>query len=469
MQPPALLERWNDHYRSEESFLTDRFGFIYDRNHRPIPPPPESRAMLLEIDGQDAADAGAARRDEPQSIGLLSGSPLSSLRLPVIGAVSRATASAADGREPDRFWQTYRSDSVESLVERPARSGSLVSVRALLNQVGDTHESVQRTQKTRWDEFIKKLNADAVEAGLPVIETGELFGVYGRVLTSRQSASKSRWRDFKALVMGGIPIVYRSRIWGECCGAYTLKTPGVYQELVRADGDAESMAQIELDLNRTMPSNVFFGGKGPGVQKLRCVLKAFSVHNPEIGYCQGMNMIAATLLLTHATEEDAFWTFVSLLENILPSGYFDPPLLTSRADQKVLKQLLYEIQPKLCEHLDDLSVDIEAITFNWFLSCFTDCLPPEILFRVWDVFLCVEGQIYLFRVALALFRLNTKALMALTSAGEVYGYMKDLSSQPLTIESVIRISDSLAQQVELKDVMARRAEEIKYLEDEMAF
>lgn len=103
-------------------------------------------------------------------------------------------------------------------------------------------------------------------------------------------------------------------------------------------------------------------------------------------------MIAATLLLTHATEEEAFWSFVSLIENILPSGYFDAPLLTSRADQKVLIHYLRELQPKLCYHLEDLDVDIEAITFNWFLSCFTDCLSAEVLFRVWDVFLCIEGQ-----------------------------------------------------------------------------
>jgi len=43
--------------------------------------------------------------------------------------------------------------------------------------------------------------------------------------------------------------------------------------------------------------------------------------NPDVGYCQGMNVVAAILLLTYATEEDAFWSLVSLIENILPAGY----------------------------------------------------------------------------------------------------------------------------------------------------
>lgn len=36
--------------------------------------------------------------------------------------------------------------------------------------------------------------------------------------------------------------------------------------------------------------------------------------NPKIGYCQGMNNLTATLLLTHPAEEDAFWVLVCIIE-----------------------------------------------------------------------------------------------------------------------------------------------------------
>lgn len=39
-------------------------------------------------------------------------------------------------------------------------------------------------------------------------------------------------------------------------------------------------------LLRTLPTNVYFGGDGPGVDKLRRVLAAMSWHNPVVGYCQ---------------------------------------------------------------------------------------------------------------------------------------------------------------------------------------
>jgi len=94
------------------------------------------------------------------------------------------------------------------------------------------------------------------------------------------------------------------------------------------------MSQISMDINRTLTDNIFFR-KGPGVHKLKQVLIAYSRRNPGVGYCQGMNMITASLLLIMPTEEDTFWVLVSIVENILPKTYFEPSLLASRADQIV--------------------------------------------------------------------------------------------------------------------------------------
>src|SRR5579859_3028670 len=91
-----------------------------------------------------------------------------------------------------------------------------------------------------------------------------------------------------------------------------------------------------------------------------------------------VNVITATLLLIHSTDEEAFWGLVAIIERILPEGYFTPDLIASRADQRVLKRLVRELCPRVHQHLQRLGVDLEAITFNWFLSVFTDCLPAEV-------------------------------------------------------------------------------------------
>lgn len=56
-----------------------------------------------------------------------------------------------------------------------------------------------------------------------------------------------------------------------------------------------------------MPDHYLFRDKsGPGQTQLSNVLKAFSVYNTQVGYCQGMGFVVA-LLLMHLDEEDAFW------------------------------------------------------------------------------------------------------------------------------------------------------------------
>ena len=91
-----------------------------------------------------------------------------------------------------------------------------------------------------------------------------------------------------------------------------------------------------------------------------------------------MNLVASTLLLVHADEEEAFWVLAALVERILPDGFFSPTLLPSRACPLVLLDYVQEGMPKLAAHLAELGIDLPAICFSWFLSLFTDCLPVEV-------------------------------------------------------------------------------------------
>ena len=100
------------------------------------------------------------------------------------------------------------------------------------------------------------------------------------------------------------------------------------------------------------------------LQQLRRVLVGFSWHNPAVGYCQGLNMVAATALLL-LDEEMAFWLLVAVVEHILPKGYYTPGLTASQADQRVLKDLIAERMPKLSAHLEKHKIDLELVTFNW--------------------------------------------------------------------------------------------------------
>ena len=98
-------------------------------------------------------------------------------------------------------------------------------------------------------------------------------------------ANKEERKEFAKLVRKGIPLVYRSKLWLECSGGLEMREPGLFRDLL-AEVEKEKgmdagtgtgvLVEIEKDVGRTMPLNVFFGGDGAGVDKLRRVLSAYS-------------------------------------------------------------------------------------------------------------------------------------------------------------------------------------------------
>ncbi|KAL8935561.1 MAG: hypothetical protein Q9216_005362, partial [Gyalolechia sp. 2 TL-2023] len=352
-------------------------------------------------------------------------------------------------------------------------------VKLLLKQLTELHDSLQRDRTVKWNEFLRKVRAERKKEGetlagndsrskasMPEIALtdGEVIGVAG--LGNKGKFGRAKWQEFKQLVLAGIPVAYRAKIWAECSGASGLRIPGYYEDLVHRNSEKDDptiLNQIEMDIHRTLTDNVFFR-KGPGVSKLSEVLLAYSRRNAEVGYCQGMNLITASLLLIMPTAEDAFWILTSIIENILPEQYYDRSLLASRADQKVLQSYILEILPKLHAHFDALGIELEALTFQWFLSLFTDCLSAEALYRVWDVVFCFnDGSTFLFQVALALLKLNEGCLLELDSPGAVYGYIgHEMTDHAISIDGLVGASEGLKGVVRRADVEERRR---KVLED----
>jgi hypothetical protein len=349
-------------------------------------------------------------------------------------------------------------------------------VKSLLDQMSDLHDNLQREKSVRWNEFLRKVRAgnkregntgstgEGGSKGYVAPETfladGEMVGVAG--LGNKGKVGRAKWQDFRRLVLGGIPVALRAKVWAECSGASALRIPGYYEDLVDNGTDDPTIAtQIQMDITRTLTDNIFFR-TGPGVQKLNEVLLAYSRRNAEVGYCQGMNLITACLLLILPTAEDAFWVLATMIENILPQNYYDTQLLTSRADQAVLRSYVAELLPRLSTHLDDLEIELEALTFQWFLSVFTDCLSAEALFRVWDVVLCMhDGSTFLFQVALALLKLNEKALLLCDAPAGVYHYINhQMTNHAISIDGLIQASDALGKMIKRKDVEERRAKAV---------
>eukprot|EP00095_Tigriopus_kingsejongensis_P002735 maker-scaffold226_size249562-snap-gene-1.19 protein:Tk02735 transcript:maker-scaffold226_size249562-snap-gene-1.19-mRNA-1 annotation:"tbc1 domain family member 2b-like" len=209
--------------------------------------------------------------------------------------------------------------------------------------------------------------------------------------------------DIKRLLRLGIPISQRGSVWKAIVDHKLMRASqehfptDYYQKLLSNYNPGQTISpaakQIELDLLRTLPNNKHYDGPhADGIAKLRRVLLAYSVHNPEVEYCQGFNRIVAIALL-FMQEEDSFWLLVYIIEHLLPPEYYsrDKQLIGAQVDQEVLRELLSEKLPKLGAHFANHGVDPGVFSLNWFLCVFVDNIPVKTYLHIWDSFL-FEGS-----------------------------------------------------------------------------
>eukprot|EP00198_Chlamydomonas_reinhardtii_P012316 XP_001701653.1 RabGAP/TBC protein [Chlamydomonas reinhardtii] len=189
------------------------------------------------------------------------------------------------------------------------------------------------------------------------------------------------------------------------------------------------LTQIEKDLPRTFPGLQLM--ETSGRPALRRVLAAYSLHNSRVGYCQGLNFVAGTLLL-FLDEEDAFWCLAALLQDIL-KGYYDVDMMGMQVDQRVFKRLVAEHFPDLSAHMEGLGADVSCVFVTWFLCVFVNFLPIEACLRVWDVLFYYRSPTVLFKTALALLEVFMPALFL---CGDVLDVLDCLQSMaPYTYDS----------------------------------
>lgn len=199
------------------------------------------------------------------------------------------------------------------------------------------------------------------------------------------------------------------------------------------------------------------------INQLSEILHALAGRFPDVGYCQGMDYIAAHVLdhvkkyneaksaarqaanpraftrvqvdddddddddddeassptrtsasaATRVEVETAFWMLVGLFENYGLRQMFSPGL--DRLHQYCFQcQRLFEIgMPALAEHFEEEKVMVEMFIVGWFQTLFLylNVLPRESLDRIWDIFLFENNWKIMLRVALALLQLSEEHIL----------------------------------------------------------
>uniref|UniRef100_A0A672ZR73 TBC1 domain family member 10A-like n=1 Tax=Sphaeramia orbicularis TaxID=375764 RepID=A0A672ZR73_9TELE len=251
----------------------------------------------------------------------------------------------------------------------------------------------------------------------------------------------------------GIPPSLRGRAWLYLTGAKFKKeqNKGKFQELDDQPGDLKWVDIIERDLHRQFPFHEMFAARGGhGQQDLFRVLKNYTLHRPEEGYCQAQAPIAAVLLM-HMPAEDAFWVLVQICEKYLP-GYYSTGLEAIQLDGEILNALLHRVSPAAHRHLKKHKLEPILYMTEWFMCAFSRTLPWASVLRVWDMFLC-EGVKILFRVGLVLLKCTLGSQEKLKNCQGLYETMELLRAiQPQYMQEGFLVREILELSVSEKDI-----------------
>ncbi|XP_033098908.1 EVI5-like protein isoform X3 [Anneissia japonica] len=242
------------------------------------------------------------------------------------------------------------------------------------------------------------------------IDVNELWVTWGKIVNDWEEFSKKKPKQLRELVRAGIPHHFRGIVWQLLCGAYGSSLRDRYAEYLKQTSPHEKL--IRRDIARTYPEHVFFKEKdGPGQETLFNVMKAYSLHDREVGYCQGSAFIVG-LLLMQMPEEEAFCVLVKLMQEYRLRELFKPSMAELGLCMYQLECMVQELLPDLYTHFITQGFHTSMYASHWFLTLFSVCFSIPLSCRVMDLFI-LDGMEIIFRIGMSILQMHHDELLAM--------------------------------------------------------
>ncbi|KAJ3044516.1 GTPase-activating protein [Rhizophlyctis rosea] len=290
---------------------------------------------------------------------------------------------------------------------------------------------------------------------------------WGKVMNDYETTARKHPRTFTKKLQQGIPDAIRGMVWQLMCKGKSPDLEAQYAHLLTRTSIHEKI--IQRDLARTFPKHErFVEPMGPGQESLFNIIKAYSLYDPEIGYCQGIAFIVGALLL-NMPDEEAFCVLVRLMKDYNLRELYTPQMTGLQLRLYQYDKLLEELFPAVHKHLEQQDVKSTMYASPWFMTMFAYRFPLNIVFRIMDI-VFAEGVDSMLRFALALIKRNVDHILTLdfepaleflknglfdVYGGSVAALIIDASSVRVTKHRL----DKLA--VEFTDMMRKASPEAK--------
>ncbi|XP_016316420.1 TBC1 domain family member 4-like isoform X5 [Sinocyclocheilus anshuiensis] len=329
----------------------------------------------------------------------------------------------------------------------------------------------QRLEEASRDELhIRKMKLDYQE----VCQCSkEVQALWDRKLSS-PCRTKVQWdkEEIHSAVCQGVPKSRRGEVWLLLSQQYRLhhrlpqrqqppETP--YQDLLK-QLTAQQHA-ILVDLGRTFPTHQYFSTQlGAGQLSLYNLLKAYSLLDTEVGYCQGISFVAGLLLL-HMSEEQAFDTLKFLMYDLGIRRQYRPDMISLQIQMYQLSRLLHDYHRNVYTHLEEHEICPSLYAAPWFLTLFASQFPLGFVARIFDL-LFVQGTEVIFKVALCLLSSHRGEILECDGFESIVDYLK--STIPTLTHS--QMEETITKAIKMDISKQLHAYEVEYhvLQDELS-
>ncbi|XP_075146212.1 PTB_TBC1D1_like and TBC domain-containing protein plx isoform X2 [Haematobia irritans] len=315
----------------------------------------------------------------------------------------------------------------------------------LLNRMETENAMLQVRQNENELKRMKLDYEEIVPCDKQLIDRWEMF-------IERDSMKIGNKKDPKVLAQAiktGVPRSKRGEVWSFLAEQHSMYTAPVdtkkfpnfntpYHALLK--NLTEHQHAIFIDLGRTFPNHKFYKDPlGLGQLSLFNLLKAYSILDPELGYCQGLGFICGILLL-HCEEAEAFQLLKHLMFHRQMRTKYLPDMKKFQLQLYQLSRLVKDHLPNLYVWLDQNDVSPTLYAAPWILTVFSSQFPLGFVARVFDL-MFLESSEVIFKFAIALLTVHETELLARDNFEEIMDYLKTVVPKidAKTMEKVLKM------------------------------
>lgn len=232
-------------------------------------------------------------------------------------------------------------------------------------------------------------------------------------------------------VKKGVPRNMRGQIWKLLAQHQSRHSNTDAETAGMSDHDYEDLLKqltthqhaILIDLGRTFPGHPYFAkALGPGQLELFNLLKAYSLLDTEVGYCQGISFIAGILLM-HMEEMAAFELIRHLMIDLGLRKQYCPSMMALQVKLYQLMRLIHDHFKDLYNHFEMYEIAPALYATPWFLTLFASQFPLGFVARVFDM-IFIQGPDVIFKVGLMLLGSHRELILQCDSFEGVVDFLK---------------------------------------------